>query len=708
MQLNTNIYKEENFRNLSTNNITVVDNSFTTYKSSDESYEYLQPLNKLFDISFCIGMSKGDYSLCRLANITVQKDLAITGKILYDTSFVRQDYTYYCINELENVGQIYLDGTDYHEYGYNVAESYQNARYIAQYWRPYVKFIYTDVIITVEFWCYKTLHDVFLDDHSVRATLTLDKFGKGQWADYKYCNGFTINLVGRYGGNYPSTPNTSVFQNILNIKDVERYVFENSTLKKVDVYSNLLLTRSKVTLNEFYSWFTEQGTIKNYSTIAYCPKPFSAIVDEDSGNYALIAGISDDEEVLNEFRKMISCFGMIWAESRDAINEISGGIKSDYSNATDKIYFPLKTDEGFFIGDYVKGKKISENITPEMQTPDQWQKDNGVKENPDTNNYVKSIDLNHPTLSTLGVFNRCYAINAKSVTDLSKYLWNSDSTIFNQIIESLKLMGENPMNALIDLRMFPFDVSKKLKALDSEFITLGRQQTTVSGLKIPNEIDCIFDLGQCNYPSFFNNFLDFAPFSECELVIPYCGKIVLNPEDFLGKTLKVKMIIDLVTGSCSAVVFADNLPIFTKTGNCAVDVNMTGNISTEYAKSYINAITAAVPNVSNVENTPVQSSLNIANNLASGFLQPTYYQSVGNNSSSVNTYLPQKCYLIIKSPQTNVPENYGTTVGYACSFKEKLQNLSGYTVVSNPQILFNCSSAEKNEIKRILQNGFYI
>lgn len=184
--------------------------------------------------------------------------------------------------------------------------------------------------------------------------------------------------------------------------------------------------------------------------------------------------------------------------------------------------------------------------------------------------------------------------------------------------------------------------------------------------------------------------------------------MAIQPQEFIGKTLSIKLVVDFNLGACTAVIFADGIPKLYKSGNIGAEVAMSSNISADYGKNWLNASVGAVSNISSIASGNLVSVLGSATDIAKSYTQPTIFQNVAGNSSTVNNWLPQKAYLIIRTSESNEPENYGATVGYACSFKEKLQNLSGYTVVSNPQISFKCSSAENDEIKRILQNGFYI
>lgn len=374
------------------------------------------------------------------------------------------------------------------------------------------------------------------------------------------------------------------------------------------------------------------------------------------------------------------------------------------------IYLPKMNKNGVITettnGDSNKNNPYYNN---QNNTSGLW--DNGVPEKKDDpNTYTDKIDLNKPTLTTTGIFNRTFAMTSAGIKSLANYLWNSDETIFNEIVKGLSLMGGNPIDGLIDLRLYPFNVVNKTTGGASKSIVVGRTDTKVDGIEI-NDYNAILDLGYCTFYPYFGNFLDYEPFTTASLYIPYVGIVPISTADFMGQTISCKMVVDITTGSCTAIVFANNIPIIYKNGNIGVEIPMTGTNSAEYASRIAGGLTsgatdialgAASKSVGQVVSgvgSIVDSALSVNN---------TMYNTAGSSSPACGLWQPQNCYFIIQRPVPIVPENYGHNVGYACNYQAKISECSGYTQTYNVDVSsINAPESEKNAIAEILNSGFY-
>lgn len=374
------------------------------------------------------------------------------------------------------------------------------------------------------------------------------------------------------------------------------------------------------------------------------------------------------------------------------------------------IYCGIISDDGKITGKYSEGAENAKQIQTTWDTPTDWQDNpfNGIS-NTDPNNYTDKIDLNKPTLSNVNVFNRSFAVNANTVKNLADFLWNADETKFQEIVKGLALMGENPMNGIIDLRLFPFNVALKNSATRAENIVIGRTDTGVSGIKLTEKVNSLIDLGECTFFTKFKNFLDYEPYTTAQLYIPYIGVVPVSTAEFMGRRISVKMIVDYTTGAGTAIVFKDDIPFIYRNGVVGVSIPMTGNDSASYASTVIgNVVGGAVGGVSSIASGNVGGMVSSAEKLYSGFATGTNYQEASASSPSVATWQPQHCYFIIDSPILNVPDNYGRTIGFACEKTGKLSDFKGFTVVSNPEINFRCTGSERQYIVNMLQGGVFV
>lgn len=372
------------------------------------------------------------------------------------------------------------------------------------------------------------------------------------------------------------------------------------------------------------------------------------------------------------------------------------------------VYIPITGNNGIVSDKYTNGNENVNN--PNYNINDPWGSWKFNPNNIDPNQYTNKIDLAHPGLTTTGIFNRTFALTGENVNSLADYLWNADESIFNEIVKGLALMGGNPIDGMIDLRLYPFDVVSKSSTTGASTIVVGRTDTKINGVKI-SDYNAILDLGGCTFFPYFGNFLDYEPFTSASLYIPYVGIVPISTGDFMGQTISCKMVVDITTGSCTAIVFANNIPIIYKNGNIGVEIPMTGSNSAEYASRVMGGLTsgaadialgAASKSVGQVVSgvgSIVDSALSVNN---------TMYNTAGSSSPACGLWQPQNCYFIIQRPVPIVPDNYGHTIGYACNYQSAISECSGYTQTYNVDVsTINAPESEKNAIAEILNSGFY-
>lgn len=355
------------------------------------------------------------------------------------------------------------------------------------------------------------------------------------------------------------------------------------------------------------------------------------------------------------------------------------------------------------------GNKNNPYYNNQNNTNSLW--DNGVPEKKDDpNTYTNKIDLNKPTLTTTGIFNRTFAMTSAGIKSLANFLWNADETIFDEIVKGLSLMGGNPIDGLIDLRLYPFNVVNKTTGGASKSIVVGRTDTKVDGIEI-NGYNAVLDLGYCTFYPYFGNFLDYEPFTTASLYIPYVGIVPISTADFMGQAISCRMVVDITTGSCTAIVFANEIPIIYKNGNIGVEIPMTGTNSAEYASRIAGGLTSGATDIAlGAASKSVGQVVSGVGSIADSALSVnnTMYNTAGSSSPACGLWQPQNCYFIIQRPVPIVPENYGHTVGYACNYQAKIGECSGYTQTYNVDVSsINAPESEKNVIAEILNNGFY-
>ena len=343
----------------------------------------------------------------------------------------------------------------------------------------------------------------------------------------------------------------------------------------------------------------------------------------------------------------------------------------------------------------------------------------------DNNKYISNTPIETPTLSSTGVFNRCYSMDANSVNDLCDYIYNADDSIFEEIMDGV-LTG-NPMESLIDLRLYPFDVMAIATGGASQQIKFGRVQTPIVGYKLPNLTRCIINLGSAVVPRCYNNFLDYQ--MDIKLYIPFIGMVDLPVELCLNKHVNVQMAVDFVTGACTAMVYIEGIIYSYHQGVIGISIPMTGTGSSEYAKTMIGNIIGLASGsgkgaaegvkgmgtvsgaVAGAVKETASNLMDIAGNARTG----SHLQTCGASTPQVSLYQPLYCYMLVEIPnplEGAYDDNYANNVGYACFEPVNsilmMQN-KGFTCFENVKLTIpTATDKEKEELLQLLKSGVFM
>ena len=327
----------------------------------------------------------------------------------------------------------------------------------------------------------------------------------------------------------------------------------------------------------------------------------------------------------------------------------------------------------------------------------------------DTNNYTDDVPLNTPTITAAGKFNRYYALSEYDLSLLLDFLYTNNQSAISDMLDGLKLNGENPMNFLISLKMFPFDLTE-YGDYETEIIGFGNGVSTGITAEKLNDFTAVIDLGSCKFRAYNKNFFDYEPYTTAKLYIPYCGEVSISTAQCVGHEIGVKLIVDIVTGSCCGVVCCDKIPISYSNGNIAVEIAVTGENATQYMTrglSDVGRMVGGVVSGLNGNTSGFASALLGAydfNNMA------TPLETNGTSTAQTNFFKPQYCYFVVQSPILLPTERYGYNVGYACEVTRTLNEISGFTVCQNVTNITpsNATLDEIEEIKTLLESGVYL
>lgn len=499
-----------------------------------------------------------------------------------------------------------------------------------------------------------------------------------------------------------------------------------------------------------YGCFGISNYFDDYYTACLCD-PADIVIDSNN--------VSARHLWNNDFKefliKQAACFGgFVYISNSTGVSILEIALDSE------DIICGILDADGVGHGDYTRGAANRTNSIWDWQTNRDSPFD--PYKIPDPTIYNDKTVFGDNTLST--TFVQYYAMNKAGLDLLCTYIYNYINSIDTNVEDINKAISKtfytnNPLDTIISLKMFPFNITDLVGGAPQN-VKLGHLSTGGAGYKL-NGNYTVVDLGSYDcYPKFGNCFLDYSPYTYYELIIPFCGSTRLDPAQFMGKTLRLKMAIDLYTGACTCYILANNLCIDSLSGNCSIDMAITGIQSADFQNSMQNAITnvknarinqkaweqrgelavgvvgksifgkstARLGNVladlggafnpltlgqtlTNSQTKEVENIINL--NQAEYNLQhmATPFSAVGSQSAANSRMEELQARLIIYRPEIAPdfdPQIYADTYGYATLENDTLNKYSGLTVAKINLAGVRCSDEERQMIENLFANGVYL
>lgn len=291
------------------------------------------------------------------------------------------------------------------------------------------------------------------------------------------------------------------------------------------------------------------------------------------------------------------------------------------------------------------------------------------------------------------------------INNLAAYLWsNFDLT---DPTKTLSKMFTDPLSYILSLHMLPFTVDSSTAIT----VTLAGLATTVSMPPATvqfKDIDC----GSVTINEYWGNYLDYT-YTKIVLCLPFCGQVDLDPDEVMGKTIKVKYRVDIITGAFVCFVYIDGDKVLGQyAGNCAAQIPISAADFSRLNAAVLGVAGAAASAFGSAALGGHGGMLNGASGgLISSIAANSQNAKVRAQHSGGLTGAPgfmgiQKPYLIIHRPRQSVPEDYEQFKGYPSNVTMQLSSCTGFTSVR--EIKLNglpFTDGELSELKSILEGG---
>lgn len=256
-----------------------------------------------------------------------------------------------------------------------------------------------------------------------------------------------------------------------------------------------------------------------------------------------------------------------------------------------------------------------------------------------------------------------------------------------------------------------------------------------SAALVPNrytEIDC----GTVIVPEFYGNYLDYSPYSQAYIYLPFIGINEVSIDDIVGHAVNIRYRVDSYSGSCIAMIFVakdgyQNL-CYQFAGSCSVEVPMAGGSQAAIkagmmqAEAYARAaMTQSIGNLIGGVGSALMGNLGGALSNAGGILgnyanakagveaarvaNKSSVQHSGQFGSSHGAMGEKIPFIIIRNPVQVKVVNYNNDYGYPAHKRVIIGGCTGYLRVREVNVISaHATDAEKAAIEMLLKNGVYI
>lgn len=457
-------------------------------------------------------------------------------------------------------------------------------------------------------------------------------------------------------------------------------------------------------------------------------------VANPSNGWRLGAVVPYSEENYETIMKMAACFAMAFTPTS----------KNTFTLTDNDYYLPKIGDDGISNGDYTHGTENETNPTAQIAD-------------------IRSVDYD----PTKPVRNQYY-----DHTDLPDVLataadWYSDVTAgsltpamnIGNLCNAIASLADNPYNKdflfqeplknVLEYRRILLTQPWE-RVATSEVIPLGAFTTTGTGFSFTGYKNFPrfrrVKLGSFSFDRDFNNFLDFEPYTQTILYVPYCGVKQLPMNIFAGHTVNIYMNADNTSGVLQVLIFVDNIEWGTMTGMASEELPLVGETALTAAntKRQLDYQTGQLEwqKMIGMGGSVAGASISAANKNPAGLIaqgasalfKNYYYNTqqaelqyqinhtkpepltIQKGDSSIDKMNVQYPFIMIQSPViiggetseqiNNIKETFGHTKGFKCCATGTIGDFSGLTKCSAANLSgISCTYTEKKMILEALQEG---
>lgn len=294
--------------------------------------------------------------------------------------------------------------------------------------------------------------------------------------------------------------------------------------------------------------------------------------------------------------------------------------------------------------------------------------------------------------SGIGVLTTTFKMSKDRLQQLGRFLWGSN------IFDNFSLVCNNPIENIISCKSIPLSLNGT-----TQKIILGNVDTGVNGDKVSNNF-AKQNIGSIAITEKYHNFLDYAPYTNVIIYLPYVGFKELDTNLVMGKTLSISYTVDIITGGCLCQIKSNNVKLYEFNGNMGIDIPITASNRAQVEAGYISSGIGIASSVASGNIVGAVTSL--INSAESQY----HYASTSSPNPMCVASTNRTCYVILDRPTYQTLKSFNHTRGKKCYLTKTINTLKGYTICDEHIDLsgIRATDSEKEELIKILSSGFFV
>lgn len=318
-----------------------------------------------------------------------------------------------------------------------------------------------------------------------------------------------------------------------------------------------------------------------------------------------------------------------------------------------------------------------------------------------------------------------YILNQSDLFTFADEVWTTGF-----VDKFLNMMDGKPLDSVVSLRWY-YGLKDHIQYTeDDAYLTMGNvvfdgtfSNRAFLPVPVAKSEYMMYDFGEIDVRRHFGNFLDFQPFTEMEVFLPYYGNYKLTPTEYVGKSMRIIYNINLLTGVANIHIYnrssendcwdvADTVQTIIGM-EIPFDIDGRESITSRAISSAVGTMgAAAVPILAGGPTLAAPAAAGVvgglSNAISSSDNNPSGSFSGGGMSDESGSLGRLNCKLSVSRPEPVVPAGYDMMVGSPSFNTLYVKDIEGYFkvgAIENSDVSIPNEAFE--EVEQLLREGVY-